>query len=422
MLIRPAKSFRRIISLPGDKSIFHRSAILAALARGTSKIYNYPKGNDALSTLSCLQELGVSNFPEPECCIVHGSGIDKLIPSKNLDARNSGTTLRLISGILPHLSGTSIITGDASLQKRPMKRVIEPLALMGAKIKYTGNFNAPLTFHPSRMQNREITPQTASAQIKSMLMLSALFSEGTALIKEIRPTRNHLENLFSLAKIDFSASETLISVPGKQTPQPFSLTLPGDFSSGAFFIAPALMLSGGVVTLKNVGINPGRTGFLSVLQRMGAEIIYKNRSFIFSGEEICDLTISHNKLNATIITEDEVVTLIDELPLFALIATIADGVSRVKGAKELRVKESDRIKAVVSELSKMGAVIRELPDGFEIEGPVRLKGAQVDSQGDHRIAMMLAAAALSAKGETFINKSKAADISYPEFYKILTNT
>lgn len=416
MEIRPLKSFKADLDVPGDKSIFHRAAILAALSDKTSIIKNIPLSQDANSTIKCLRALGARiDISEKDCRI---TGLPAK-PAYELNAGNSGTSLRLLSGVLAAQPFASSITGDESLLKRPMRRIIEPLTEMGAKISHSSNYGPPLKFYPSRLTGINYTQRTASAQVKSCFLFAALIAEGKSSYIEKKPTRDHLEKLLVLSKAAAVKRGEEIEVVGSQAMNNFSVTIPGDFSSASFFILGAIISQNGKVTIKNVGVNPLRIGLLKALKRMGANIEISCMRKNEADEPICDITAYSSKLRGISIGDQDIPSIIDELPLLAVAAIFARGQTKVTGASELRVKECDRIKAITREFTKLGAFIKELPDGFEIEGEQTLKGGIVDSHGDHRIAMSLAIAATRAESASFIRGLECSEVSFPEFQKTL---
>ncbi len=422
MLIRKNEKTDRTITVPGDKSIFHRAAIIASLTKGVCEISNIPQSLDCLSTINCLKSLGVEiKVSKNGICTVNGKTAAGFIKKTDiLDAGNSATTLRLLSGILPSLPFSCSITGDRSLQKRPMKRIVLPLREMGAKITCNRIMTAPLHFDPAKTRAIRFVPENASSQVKSAVLLAALFAEGTTILTEKISTRDHLENLFNFTGIKIYRKNKLIAVEGPQAPRSFSLNIAGDFSSAAYFIALACCIDNYRITVKNICLNPSRTGLLRVISRMGADISISEAAESIPGEAAGDITVTgHKRLTATNINADEIPSLIDELPVIAVVATQASGTTTISGAGELRLKESDRISSIVSELKKMGADIAEKSDGIIINGGKKLKGAVVTSHGDHRIAMSLAIAAHIADGETNLLGQQDVRISFPDFFSVL---
>lgn len=409
------------ISVPGDKSISHRSLILGSIAQGETRIYNFLDSLDCLKTLECMQALGAEiDLGKDNFIKIKGKGLYGLQEAKGiLDVGNSGTTIRLLTGLLGGQSFYSVLSGDDSIRRRPMKRVIEPLRLMGADIwgRKDGQF-APLSIRGNKLNPLHYTLPVASAQVKTALLLAGLYTAGETVVKEPLPTRDHTERMLEIMQADIKISPLEIKVMGGKELKGTDIFVPGDISSAAYFIAAASILKDSQIIIKQVGINPTRTGIIEILKKMGAKINILNYR-IKSNEPRADLMIEYSKLKGVEIKKGNVPFLIDELPLIAVMATQAQGKTVVSGAKELRVKETDRIKAIVSELKKMGADIEEREDGFRVNGPTKLQGAVCKSYNDHRIVMSLAVAALLAEGKTVIKNSECIDISFPEFEKIL---
>ena len=409
------------ISVPGDKSISHRSLILGSIAQGDTRIYNFSNSLDCLKTQECMQTLGAEiNLSKNNSIKIRGKGLYGLQEPKDiLDVGNSGTTIRLLTGLLSGQNFYSVLCGDASIRKRPMKRVVGPLRLMGADIwgRKDGQF-APLSVRGNKLNPLQYTLPVASAQVKSALLLAGLYTTGETIIKEPLPTRDHTERMLKIMQADIKNSPPEIKVMGGKELRGTDIFIPGDISSAAYFIVAASVLKDSQVIIKQVGINPTRTGIIEMLKKMGTRIDILNYQ-IKSNEPQADLMIEYSKLKGVEIKKENVPFLIDELPLIAVVATQAQGKTVVSGARELRVKETDRIKAIVSELKKMGADIEEREDGFMVNGPTRLQGAVCESYNDHRIAMSLAVAALLAKGKTVIRNSECIDISFPGFEKTL---
>lgn len=409
------------VSVPGDKSISHRSIMFASLAEGTSEITNFLEGADCLSTIDCFRKLGVDiTKPEPGRVIVHGRGLHGLQPpSSTLDVGNSGTTARLISGILSAQNFTTHLTGDASIQKRPMKRIIEPLSRMGADIRSEKNNGcAPLLIQGSPLRGIHYTTQVASAQVKSAILLAGLYADGITKVTEPCLSRNHSELMLRLFGADLhTEGTTAILRPGSSLTGQM-ISVPGDISSAAYFIAAGSILPGSDILIRNVGINPTRDGILKAAEAMGADITLENlRSG--NGEPSADLHIRSSALHGAQIGGSLIPTLIDELPVLAVMAAFADGTTVIRDAAELKVKESNRIDSIVTNLHAMGCDIEATPDGMVIRGGRPLHGAVIDTHDDHRIAMSFAVAALGAKGETHIPASDCVTISYPGFFQHL---
>lgn len=421
LVLEKINKLRGNIYVPGDKSISHRSLILGSIAQGETRIYNFLNSLDCLKTLECMQALGVKiELDENNSVKIKGKGLYGLQEAKGiLDVGNSGTTIRLLTGLLGGQSFYSVLSGDDSIRRRPMKRVIEPLRLMGADIwgRKDGQF-APLSIRGNKLNPLHYTLPVASAQVKTALLLAGLYTIGETVVKEPLPTRDHTERMLEIMQADIKISPPEIKVMGGKELKGADIFVPGDISSAAYFIAAASILKGSQIIIKQVGINPTRTGIIEILKKMGAKINILNYR-IKSNEPRADLMIEYSKLKGIEIKKGNVPFLIDELPLIAVMATQAQGKTVVSGAKELRVKETDRIKAIVSELKKMGADIEEREDGFRVNGPTKLQGAVCKSYNDHRIVMSLAVAALLAEGKTVIKNSECIDISFPEFEKIL---
>ena len=421
LILEKVNKLKGNISVPGDKSISHRSLILGSISQGETRIYNFLNSLDCLKTLECMQALGAEiELSKDNSIKIKGKGLYGLKEPKDiLDVGNSGTTIRLLAGLLSGQDFYSVLNGDDSIKKRPMKRVIEPLRLMGADIwgRKDGQF-APLSIRGNKLNSLHYTLLVASAQVKTALLLAGLYTTGETVVKEPLPTRDHTERMLEIMQADLIISPSEIKVVGGKELKGTDIFIPGDISSAAYFIAAASMLKDSQIIIKQVGVNPTRTGILEILKKMGTKINTLNYQ-IKSNEPQADLMIEYSKLKGVEIKKENVPSLIDELPLIAVAATQAQGKTVVSGAKELRVKETDRIKAMVSELKKMGADIEEREDGFTVNGPTGLRGAVCESYNDHRIAMSLAVAALLAEGNTIIKNSECIDISFPGFEKTL---
>jgi 3-phosphoshikimate 1-carboxyvinyltransferase len=409
------------IITPGDKSISHRAVILSSLAVGTSTINGFLKSEDTLSTLNAFINMGVEIHMTPEILEINGVGIHGLKkPFKTVDAGNSGTTARLLMGLLSGQEFISGLTGDKYLRKRPMRRVVDPLKLMGADITGENNAdNLPLIINGRKLKSIKYRLPVASAQVKSAIILAGLFADGETEIIEPQKTRDHTERMLNHLGSRLRTDDKSIFVSPVEKLNPSNLNIPSDISSAAFFIVAALINKGSEIILKNVGLNTARTGILEILKRMGGSIEIQDKK-IECGEDIGDLVVKSSNLKGIEINGEDIPRAIDELPIIAAAACFAEGRTVITDAKELRVKETDRIKAVVSEFSKLGADITELEDGMIINGSQQLKGNICDSWGDHRIAMSLAIAATLSSGETTINNSECVNISYPEFFDTLS--
>jgi 3-phosphoshikimate 1-carboxyvinyltransferase len=421
LVIEKINQLKGNISVPGDKSISHRSLILGSIAQGETRIYNFLNSLDCLQTFECMQSLGAEiELGEDNFIKIKGKGLYGLQEPKDmLEVGNSGTTIRLLAGLLSGQNFYSVLNGDNSIRKRPMKRVVQPLRLMGADIwgREDGQL-APLSIKGSLLQPVRYTLPVASAQVKSALLLAGLYAAGETIIKEPLPTRDHTERMLSIMQADIMISHQEIIIIGGKYLKGTDLFIPGDISSAAYFIAAASILKDSKIVISQVGVNPTRTGIIKILKSMGAKINILNYQ-LKSNEPQADLEIEYSELKGISIMPEEVPFLIDELPLIALVATQAQGKTIVSGAKELRVKETDRLKAIVSELKKMGANIKEKEDGFIVVGPSKLQGAACESYHDHRIAMSLAIAGLLAEGKTVIKNSECIDISFPGFENTL---
>jgi 3-phosphoshikimate 1-carboxyvinyltransferase len=422
--IEPAAAVRGAIAVPGTKSISHRGLLFGAIAEGESEIRGLGRSGDIEATIDALRALGVEIEVDGDTARVHGVGLRGLrAPAAEIDCRNAGTLMRLIAGILAGQDGSFVLTGDDSLLTRPMERIAVPLREMGASVETTDG-RPPMTVTGGTLQPIRYELPVASAQVKSAVLLAGLYATaGPTVVVEPAPTRDHTERLLAAAGARVETRPGEAAVWPAQRLRPLSLEVPGDFSSAAPFIAAATVLAGSELRLAGVNVNPTRIGFLHVLERMGARISLFNRRTL-AGEPAADIEVVHADLVATRIRPDEVPLLIDELPLFALVASFARGQSRVDGAAELRAKESDRIETVTETLRALGARIRATADGFTVQGvPTRLRGgASVDSHGDHRIAMLAAVAGLASRDGVELENPEAAAISFPGFYELLAST
>ena len=410
------------VTVPGDKSISHRAVMFGALSQGTTEVTNFLQGADCLSTIDCFRRLGIQIENTPEKILVHGKGLHGLTQSNTmLDVGNSGTTTRLISGILAGQTFETTLNGDESIQSRPMKRIMEPLSMMGADItSIYGNNCAPLKITGAPLHGIHYHSKVASAQVKSCILLAGLYADDITKVTEPSISRNHTELMLR----GFGAKVTCDGKTASISPDPElfgqKIEVPGDISSAAYFIAAGLIVPGSEILVKNVGINPTRDGLIRVCQDMGADISLLNKREN-GGEPVADVLVRYSNLKATTIEGEIIPTLIDELPMIAVMACFAKGTTIIKDAAELKVKESDRIAVMVDNLSRMGAHITATDDGMIIEGGYPLHGAIIDSHLDHRIAMSFAIAALAADGETEIKDAECVNISYPNFYEELSN-
>ncbi|TFE03217.1 3-phosphoshikimate 1-carboxyvinyltransferase [Jeotgalibacillus sp. R-1-5s-1] len=404
------------IQVPGDKSISHRSIMFGAIAEGTTTVTGFLKGDDCLSTIDCFRKMGVRIEENDDKIIIHGTGFDGLKePSEVLDTGNSGTTTRLLLGILAGRPFHSVIQGDESIAKRPMKRVTDPLRKMGASIdgREDGEYT-PLSVRGGDLQPFDFTLPVASAQLKSALIFAGLQSEHETKITEPEKTRDHTERMIRLFGGDIKREDDTIIISGGQSFKGRDIHVPGDISSAAFFLVAGAITPGSSIELKNVGLNETRTGIIDVLNQMGADI--QLSEVTEDAEPAGTVTIKYSSLKGSEISGALIPRLIDEIPIIALMATQASGTTIIKDAEELKVKESNRIDAVVEELSKLGADIKATNDGMIINGPVKLQGGEADSRGDHRIGMMLAVASLLTENPVSIKDIDCISVSYPSFF------
>lgn len=411
------------ITLPGDKSISHRSAIFGAIAEGTTTIHNYLMGQDCLSTIKCLQALGVRIMIQDNIVTVEGKGWKGLqAPDRPLDVGNSGTSIRLLAGLLSGRPFTSTLDGDASIRKRPMDRVTIPLSEMGAEILCASEKYSPLVINGGKLKAINYKSPIASAQVKSSVLLAALQAEGTTEFIEPYLSRDHTERMIRSFGGLIHSEKNKVTIEGGQVLAGQSINVPGDISSAAFFIAAAAITPGSHLIIRNVGMNPTRTGFVEVLEQMGADIELSDIIDDF-GELSATLTVRYAPLKAMTIEGEWVPKMIDEIPIFALVASQASGQTVIKDASELKIKETNRIIAVVNELSKLGVNINETEDGMVINGePDRvLSGGTVETYHDHRMAMMLMVASQIAENPLYINDSECVNISFPSFVELFKN-
>lgn len=407
------------VQVPGDKSISHRAIMFGALAKGKTTVDGFLMGDDCLSTISCFRALGIDINIEGDKVNIESAGRNAWKePERVLDTGNSGTTTRLMLGMLAGTDFHSVMAGDESIARRPMKRIVEPLRLMGADIRgrKNGHFT-PLAVQGTKLHAIDYEMPVASAQVKSAILLAALSAEGTTTIHEPVPSRDHTEIMLKHFGASIERSEEVISITGGQELSAAHVEVPGDISSAAFLIGAALITEGSQIEVRNVGINPTRTGLLDVFQSMGADIEIHERKA--AGEPAADIVVRSGTLSATEIGGDLIPRLIDEIPLIALVATQAEGTTIIRDAEELRVKETDRIQAVVTELKKLGADIEATDDGMAINGPTELNGAELASYGDHRLGMMAAVAALVSNGPVTIDEPGCISVSYPNFFEHL---
>lgn len=420
MIFRKHAPLKGEITVPGDKSISHRAVMFGALAEGTTEVTNFLQGADCLSTIRCFRMLGIDIENTPERILIHGKGLHGLTaPADTLDTGNSGTTTRLISGILAGQSFASVLNGDASIQSRPMKRIMEPLTQMGADIvSLKNNGCAPLRIRQGRLHGIHYNSPVASAQVKSCVLLAGLYADAPTSVTEPQLSRNHTELMLSGFGADVQSHSTTATIQPDPRLCAAKITVPGDISSAAYFIVAGLMIPGSEILIRNVGINPTRDGILRVVRAMGGDVSILNKRSS-GGEAIADLLVRYSALRGTDIGGDIIPTLIDELPVLAVLACMAEGTTVIRDAQELKVKESNRIDVMAENLTAMGAHVTATDDGMIIEGGQPLNGAVIDSHLDHRVAMSFAVAALAADGETEITGADCVRISYPNFYETL---
>lgn len=425
--IAPTRGLKGEVTIPGDKSISHRSIMLGSIALGTTEITHFLEGADCLSTIDCFRKMGVEIERKPSSILVHGKGLRGLTaPASTLNVGNSGTTTRLISGILSGQNFATTLSGDDSLNSRPMKRIMTPLNTMGAHIRsLNDNGCAPLHIRPGALHGIHYQSPVASAQVKSAVLLAGLYADSPTSVTEPALSRNHTELMlqgfgaYVATDLHTDGTATAHVEPCKEL-YGQQICVPGDISSAAYFIAAALVVPGSELLVKNVGTNFTRAGFLKVCKAMGADIETVSQT-IEGGESRADLLVRYSHLKGTVIEGDIIPTLIDEIPMIAIMAAFADGQTVIRDAAELKVKETNRIDTVTAGLKAMGAVITPTDDGMIIEGTGHLNGASIQSYLDHRIAMAFSVAGLASDGETQIVDSQCVDVSYPEFYATLNS-
>ena len=419
MEIKKLTNLHGEITVPGDKSISHRAVMFGSLAKGTTRITHFLEGADCLSTISCFRKMGIDIENNNGEILVHGKGLRGLSsPTDILDVGNSGTTTRLISGILAGQNFVSELTGDDSIQSRPMKRIMTPLLSMGADItSIKGNNCVPLRIAGHSLKAIHYDSPVASAQVKSCVLLAGMYSDGVTSVTEPVLSRNHTEIMLNYFGAQVTSEGTTASIVPEPSLHAREITVPGDISSAAYFIAAGLLVPGSEILLKNVGINPTRDGLLRVCKDMGADITMLNVNM--DGEPTADLLVRTSSLHGTTVGGEIIPTLIDEIPMIAVMAAFAEGTTIIKDAKELKVKESDRILVMAENLSRMGADITPTDDGMIIHGGKPLHGAVIDSYLDHRVAMSFAIAGLLCDGPLSIKGGDCVKISYPEFYEDL---
>lgn len=425
--IAPTRGLKGEVTIPGDKSISHRSIMLGSIALGTTEITHFLEGADCLSTIDCFRKMGVEIERKPSSILVHGKGLRGLTaPASTLNVGNSGTTTRLISGILSGQNFATTLSGDDSLNSRPMKRIMTPLNTMGAHIRsLNDNGCAPLHIRPGALHGIHYQSPVASAQVKSAVLLAGLYADSPTSVTEPALSRNHTELMlqgfgaYVATDLHTDGTATAHVEPCKEL-YGQQICVPGDISSAAYFIAAGLLVPGSELLVKNVGTNFTRAGFLKVCKAMGADIETVSQT-IEGGESRADLLVRYSHLKGTVIEGDIIPTLIDEIPMIAIMAAFADGQTVIRDAAELKVKETNRIDTVTAGLKAMGAVITPTDDGMIIEGTGHLNGASIQSHLDHRIAMAFSVAGLASDGETQIVDSQCVDVSYPEFYATLNS-
>lgn len=420
MIFKKTKHLKGEITVPGDKSISHRSIMLGSIASGTTEVHGFLNGADCISSMNCFRQMGVDIAYDGSIVTIHGNGLHGLkAPADTLDVGNSGTTTRLMSGILAAQNFSSRVIGDDSICRRPMKRIMTPLAMMGADItSELGNDCAPLIINGRKLKGIHYNSPVASAQVKSCVLLAGLYADGETSVTEPYVSRNHTELMLNA----FGGSCTTVGTTATVTSDPVltgqKIVVPGDISSAAYFLVAGLITENSEITIKNVGINPTRDGIIDVIKMMGGDMTFANVN-ADSGEPTADITVKTSSLKGCVIEGDIIPKLIDEIPVIAILACFAEGETVIKDAAELKVKESNRIDVMVNNLSAMGADITGTDDGMIIRGGKPLHDAVIHSRKDHRIAMSFAIAAMCAEGETEILDADCVNISYPDFYRDL---
>jgi len=418
--IKPAASVKGEITVPGDKSISHRSIMLGAIANGTTTVRGFLRGGDNMATMGAFRAMGVQIDDDGETVIIHGKGLHGLCePGDVIDCGNSGTTIRLITGLLAGQSFFSVVTGDQYLRKRPMKRVVEPLARMGARIMGRNQCSlAPLAISGGSLNAIGYESPVSSAQVKSAIMLAGLYADGETSVREPSLSRDHSERMFRLFGATLKTFDSGVTVRGGVELQGQDITVPGDISSATFFMVAALITPGSELLIRNVGVNPTRTGAVDILRAMGGDIQLLDQREL-SGEPVADILVRHSRLKGCAIAGSVVPRAIDEFPAICVAAACAEGVTTVRDARELRVKETDRISAMATNLRVLGVPVEECDDGMTVTGVERLSGGSVESFGDHRIAMSLAVAALVSTDGITIADTGCVSTSFPSFFPLL---
>lgn len=420
MKIKRIKGLKGRVSIPGDKSISHRSVMLGSIAEGTTEVHNFLQGADCLSSIACFRQMGIDIENNGDIVRIHGRGLHGLKrPESTLDTGNSGTTTRLMSGILAGQNFDCVINGDASIQSRPMRRIMTPLSLMGASIEsLRGNDCAPLKITGQKLHGIHYDSPVSSAQVKSAILLAGLYADGETSVTEPVLSRNHTELMLGACGGDIHSEGTTATLRPVNRLEAQKIIVPGDISSAAYFMAAGLIVPGSEICIENVGINPTRDGMVKVCRAMGGNISLENIHDV-CGEPVADIVVRNSALHGTIVEGAIIPSLIDELPIIAVMAAFAEGQTIIRDAAELKVKESDRIAVMAENLSAMGVDITPTEDGMIINGGKMPHGAVIQSHLDHRIAMSFAVAALASDGETEIIGSDCVNISYPTFYQDL---
>ena len=417
--VGPASRLSGSLLLPGDKSISHRFAMIASLAEGTSKITNYSTGADCHSTLGCVQALGIEVEEQGTTVTIQGKGLNGWSkPAHDLDAGNSGSTIRMMAGLLAGQPFTSTMFGDESLSRRPVDRVMKPLSQMGAKFEARDNRFPPLTVHGGTLHPMDYTLPVASAQVKTCVLFGGLFAEGETVVREPVRSRDHTEIALKEFGADLTVKQRVITLQGRAKLSGREVVVPSDLSGAAFFLVAALIVPGSSLSIHGVGLNPTRSALLDFLLSIGANIKIL-RIEVLNGEPIGDIQVQYAPVKGGVIEGDMAAALIDEIPVLAVLGAVSEEGLLIKDAAELRIKETDRIATVVENFSRMGIHVEATPDGMHVPGKQRFKAANFDSFGDHRIAMAFAVAALRGDGNSIIDNAEAASVSFPEFWNIL---
>lgn len=407
-----------IIPAP-DKSISHRAAIISSLSGGKSIIRNFLHAEDPMGTLDAFRKMGIDIEDKGKEIVINGKGLRGLKEPKNvIDCGNSGATMRLLCGVLAGQPFSTVLTGDSSLIRRPMQRVITPLTEMGAVIKSERDGYPPLNIKGGELRPINYKSPVASAQVKSAILFAGLYCDGVTSVSEPKKSRDHTERMLKTAGVNVEIKNLEVSVTGKADLKASEITIPGDFSSAAFFIVAGILAPDSEILIKNTGINPTRTGLIDILKIMGADIRFENKREV-SGEPVADIYIKHSQLTGIELSGDMILRAIDEFPILCIAASVARGTTKITGAKELRVKESDRIASMAKELNRMGVEVEELEDGVIIKGTEKLEAATVKSYGDHRVAMALIIAGLVAYGEMTVEDTECINTSFPGFVDML---